>query len=124
MSGNFRTFPHFCGHVLVAVYADISDSGDFQVKHAPVPEGEGSSLAVDAFLHKNRAPSYPFYGDGEGDGDDEARQRYRPQPHGVFHAHAHDMAYLEEWIGEILDVGRDVEGGQGGVVGSKQGILP
>ncbi len=103
------------------MYAEISDSGGFQARHVPVPEGEGSSLAVDAFLHKSRASSYPFYGDGEEDDDDEARQRHRLQPHGVFHAHAHDMAYLEEWIGEILDVGRDVDGGHGGVVGAKQG---
>lgn len=30
----------------------------------------------------------------------------------MFHAHAHDMAYLEQWIGEMLDIRRDVSGGE------------
>lgn len=33
------------------------------------------------------------------------------QPQGIFHAHAHDMAYLEEWIGDILNLRRDNDRG-------------
>lgn len=102
-------------------FSGIGGSADTLGQHVPAPEGGGSSLAVDAFLHKNRAPSYPSCEEGEEDNNYEACKRHRPQPHGVFHAHAHDMAYLEEWIGEILDIGCEVEGGQGRVAGVKQG---
>lgn len=80
----------------------------------PVPEDGGASLAVDAFLHRNQAPPDCPYGEDDVDDDEEARQlARRPSPHGVFHAHAHDMAYLEEWIGEMLNITRGVDGGKG-----------
>lgn len=81
----------------------------------PVPEDGSASLAVDAFLHRNTAPcAYPCDGEDVDDEEEEAQQQtQRPPPHGVFHAHAHDMAYLEEWIGEILNVTRDEDDGKG-----------
>lgn len=101
-------------------------SGGFEGKHAPVPkDGGGGSLAVDAFLHRNRAPPSGPYGveAQDEDQDEGARQRgpRRPLPHGIFHAHAHDMAYLEEWIGEILNISRDTDGGKGDEDGVRGG---
>lgn len=80
----------------------------------PVPEDGAASIAVDAFLHTNRAPpDCPYGGEDVDDDEEEARQEARrPQPHGVFHAHAHDMAYLEEWIGEMLNITRSIDGGK------------
>lgn len=57
----------------------------------------GTSLALNAFLHKNQEDTIP------GCGGDDANDKL---PHGVFHAHAHDMAFLEQWIGEMLDLSR------------------
>ena len=78
----------------------------------PIPEDGGSSLAVDAFLFRNTAQSADPCAE---DADDEEEARQQGQTHstqGVFHAHAHDMAYLEEWIGEILNLTRDADGGK------------
>lgn len=80
----------------------------------PAPEDGASSLAVDAFLYTNNAPSaYPCPGEDVDDEEEARQQMQRTPPHGVFHAHAHDMAYLEEWIAEILNVTRDVGDGKG-----------
>lgn len=76
-----------------------------QGKHEP--EDGAASLAVDAFLHKNTAPPDNRYG---GEDADNKKTRGQPHPHGVFHAHAHDMAYLEEWIREMLNIWRDIDG--------------
>lgn len=88
----------------------------------PVPEDGGASLAVDAFLHTSQAPPDCPCGEEEevDDGEEAARQEERQhQPHGVFHAHAHDMAYLEEWIGEMLNISRN--GGVGVRAGARCG---
>lgn len=81
-----------------------------QDKH--IREDGGASLAVDAFLHKNRAPPAGSYGGEDVSDDEEVEQRRKPPPPGVFHAHAHDMAYLEQWIGEILNITRGTDGGE------------
>lgn len=79
-----------------------------------VPRGGGASLAVDAFLHRNRVRPDSLYGGDDGEDDEEALQQGRRHPpHGVFHAHAHDMAYLEEWVGEMLNITRCIDGGKG-----------
>ncbi|CAM9635421.1 unnamed protein product, partial [Ectocarpus sp. 12 AP-2014] len=82
-----------------------------QAENPSSPEDAGASLAVDAFLIKNRVPDsdYDPQNAGGTTGDDGTRDRH---PRGVFHAHAHDMAYLEQWIGEMLDIRRDVSGGE------------
>ncbi|CAM9185901.1 unnamed protein product [Ectocarpus fasciculatus] len=84
-----------------------------QAENPSSPQDGGASLAVDAFLIKNRVPDSEYDPQNAGDTttDGGARDRH---PHGVFHAHAHDMAYLEQWIGEMLmlDIRRDVGGGE------------
>lgn len=90
-----------------------------QGKRELVPEDGAASLAVDAFLYKNRAPPDNEYGGEEADNNETRGRPHRP---GVFHAHAHDMAYLEEWIGEMLNIWRDIDGVA--VDGPKRGPPP
>lgn len=63
------------------------------------PGVTGASLAVDAFLHKSKEPP-ASQSDQSGGYDPDGAQR----GHGVFHAHAHDMEFLAQWIGEMLDL--------------------
>lgn len=63
-----------------------------------IPHVSGASLAVDAYLHKSKEPPAP-----QSDGyDPDGAQR----GHGVFHAHAHDMEFLAQWIREMLDLNK------------------
>lgn len=63
--------------------------------HGPILNNSGSSIALDAYLHENKARPTSYYAEDRGDSD---------QLHGIFHAHAHDMPYLEQWMGEMLDL--------------------
>ncbi|CAN0066224.1 unnamed protein product, partial [Pylaiella littoralis] len=83
------------------------DVAGFRGKRELVPEDGAASLAVDAFLHKSTAPPDNEHG---GEDADNSETRGPAHPHGVFHAHAHDMAYLEEWIGEMLNISRNTDG--------------
>ena len=68
---------------------------------AAVPDVTGASLAVDAFLHKSQEPP-TSQSDQSGRYDPDGAQR----GHGVFHAHAHDMTFLAQWMGEMLDLNK------------------
>lgn len=80
-----------CHELYSATFGDHSAFAYLRSLH----RGKGASLALDAYMHKNQGPSAP--GAVE-DGDRNKR------PHGVFHAHAHDMQYLEQWLGDMLDL--------------------
>lgn len=86
--------------------------GTHRPVHTSVPDISGASLAVDAYLHENKGPQIPqsdvhALGHGERGSADGPERGYA----GVFHSHAHDMEYLSEWMGEMLDLTRGVNDG-------------
>lgn len=77
----------------------------------------GRSLALDAFLHENRKP----WTAGAAEGGNQHKY-LTAGPHGMFHAHAHDMSYLEQWLGDVLDLTCLQHAAKAG--GSSQPTLP
>lgn len=62
--------------------------------YGPIHDDSGASLALDAFMLKTC--------DLPDTGCQSGAQPVRRL--GVFHAHSHDMPFLDQWIGEILDL--------------------